>query len=377
MGDDQPYDHSPLPSDDEEEADDFVPLPAITSNAAARGRRISVSAESMAPTADDYKKVDIPKTQEQRQRIAASVKNNFLFRNLDEDQYKDVVDAMAEKRAASGEDVIKQGAVGDFFYIVETGTLDVLVAKNGGAPVKVHHYVAGGSFGELALMYNAPRAATVTATSDCILWALDRMTFRRILMDSGEKKRRMYESFMEEVPLLKSLEANERHKIADSLEAVTFEDGQVVIKQGDAGDSFYFIVQGEAKVTQTDENGTEFALPGLKKGDYFGELALLSNKPRAATITAKGKLKCATLGKKAFDRLLGPALNIIKRNAGAYKALAHRKSIQGRGRCRCYDDVVSSSFPAAPQISLRTLSRALTTLWRPPTPRPECTRTLV
>jgi tRNA(Ser,Leu) C12 N-acetylase TAN1 len=60
------------------------------------------------------------------------------------------------------------------------------------------------------------------------------------------------------------------------------------------------------------------------------ELALLSNKPRAATITAKGKLKCATLGKKAFDRLLGPALDIIKRNTSTYKTLAHRKDIQGK-----------------------------------------------
>lgn len=63
------------------------------------------------------------------------------------------------------------------------------------------------------------------------------------------------------------------------------------------------------------------------------ELALLSNKPRAATITAKGKLKCATLGKKAFDRLLGPAVDIMKRNVGMYKAMTHRKDIQGTYRC--------------------------------------------
>ena len=62
--------------------------------------------------------------------------------------------------------------------------------------------------------------------------------------------------------------------------------------------------------------------------DNFLELALLSDKPRAATVVAVGKLKCATLGKKAFDRLLGPALDIIKRNTAAYKALTKRKSIQ-------------------------------------------------
>jgi hypothetical protein len=63
---------------------------------------------------------------------------------------------------------------------------------------------------------------------------------------------------------------------------------------------------------------------------HFVELALLSNKPRAATVIAKGKLKCATLGKKAFDRLLGPVLDIVKRNVSSYKALTRRKSIQGK-----------------------------------------------
>jgi cAMP-dependent protein kinase regulator len=138
----------------------------------------------------------------------------------------------------------------------------------------------------------------------------------------------MYEQFLEEVPLLASLESYERHKIADALESVTFKDGEVVIRQGDVGDNFYIIESGEAKVTQFDDKGVEQVLKQLTKGQYFGELALLFNKPRAATVTASGKLKCATLGKKAFDRLLGPALDIIKRNTTAYKALTRRKSIQ-------------------------------------------------
>jgi CRP-like cAMP-binding protein len=114
----------------------------------------------------------------------------------------------------------------------------------------VFNYEAGGSFGELALMYNAPRAATVRCTSSAVLWALDRVTFRRILMENTSKKRRMYENFLEEVPLLVSLEAYERHKIADALESVTFNDGDVIIKQGDVGDAFYILETGECRVTQ-------------------------------------------------------------------------------------------------------------------------------
>ncbi|KAJ3108559.1 hypothetical protein HDU97_000841 [Phlyctochytrium planicorne] len=309
--------------DDDEEDDSTAPLPPpVTYN---RGRRTSVSAESMAPTTDtDFVKIIIPKTEEQRVRIQASIKNNFLFRSCDEEQYTDVVNAMSEKHVAAGEDVIVQGAVGDYFYVVETGSLDVFVSRNGQPAEWKFNYGPGGSFGELALMYNAPRAATVRAQADSVLWALDRVTFRRILMENTSRKRRMYESFLEEVPILLSLEPYERHKIADALESVVFNDGDVVIRQGDVGDNFYIIESGDASVTTTDKDGIEHEMPGLHRGDYFGELALLTNEPRRATVKAVGRLKLATLGKKAFVRLLGPVVDIIKRNAGNYSTIAEK-----------------------------------------------------
>ncbi|KAI8831266.1 cyclic nucleotide-binding-like protein [Chytridium lagenaria] len=266
-----------------------------------RGRRTSVSAESMAPSQDaSYERIVIPKTDEQRSRIDASIRSNFLFRACDEEQYADVVAAMSEKKVAPGEEVIRQGGVGDFFYVVETGALDVLVSRNGSPAVKVTDYSAGGSFGELALM----------------------VTFRRILMENTSRKRRMYEAFLEEVELLVSLEPYERHKIADALESVVYNDGDVVIKQGESGENFYIIESGQARVTQTDSEGVERELPGLGRGSYFGELALLTNQPRKATVSAIGRLKLATLGKKAFVRLLGPVVNIIKRNADNYNTIA-------------------------------------------------------
>jgi cAMP-dependent protein kinase regulator len=225
----------------------------------------------MAPSTDtDYEKVDIPKTDEQRKRIEVAIRANFLFKNIDDEQFIDVVKAMAEKRVKQGETIITQGGIGDYFYVVETGALDVFVSRNGQAPVKVTDYGPNGSFGELALMYNAPRAATVIATADSVLWALDRVTFRRILMENTSRKRRMYERFLEDLPLLTSLEPYERHKIADALESVSFNDGEVVIKQGDVGDAFYIVEAGEAVVTQTDNNGVEHVMHDLKKGDYFG-----------------------------------------------------------------------------------------------------------
>ena len=262
---------------DDEVRDKFTtaPLSSLPPPSYNRDRRTSVSAESMAPThGHDFVKQVIPKTEDQCQRIRTSVGNNFLFKNLDEEQYQDVVNAMAEKHVGVGQTIIEQGGVGDYFYVVESGTFDCYISKpnDGGLPpTKVTSYEAGGSFGELALMYNAPRAATILATSDAGLWALDRVTFRTILMENTSRKRRMYEAFLEEVPLLKSLEPYERHKIADALDTVYFDQGEKVMTEGDVGDRFYIIESGDAGFYKLGTDGiTQQEVNVLGRGSYFG-----------------------------------------------------------------------------------------------------------
>ena len=200
--------------------------------------------------------------------------------------------------------------------MVEKGSFDVYVNPSGqvqpgpdGMGSQVGNIQAGGSFGELALMYNSPRAATVvSAEPQCTLWALDRLTFRRILMESTFARRRMYESFLEEVPLLSSLTPYERSKIADALETQKYKPGDVIIRQGDPGYSFFLLEAGEADALKDDTKVLHY-----KKGDFFGELALLNDAPRAASVVASSDVKVATLGKNAFQRLLGPVEGILRR----------------------------------------------------------------
>ncbi|KAI5474157.1 cAMP-dependent protein kinase regulatory subunit, partial [Pseudohyphozyma bogoriensis] len=316
------------------------------------GRRTSVSAESLDPNAptSHMPKTVIPKSASQRQRIEASIANNLLFRNLDEDQHKDVLNAMKEVTVNKGTEVIVQGAVGDFFYVVEEGTFEVWVrgppthtytgpgqtTTIPGEEKQVATYGPGGSFGELALMYNAPRAATVVATSRATMWALDRVTFRSILMEHTSRKRKMYESFLGEVPILASLTPQERAKVADALEEKVYEEGEKVVVEGEVGKNFYIIESGKAEVSRRRRNSGSFdeeVLGALSKGDYFGELALLNSAPRAATVRAmpgQGRLRVATLGEKAFTRLLGPVIDILQRKAqNSYGPDASRPAIQG------------------------------------------------
>ncbi|KAF9889146.1 hypothetical protein FE257_007635 [Aspergillus nanangensis] len=288
----------------------------------ALGRRTSVSAESLNPTSagsDSWVPPYHEKTTEQLSRLKTAVSGNFLFSHLDDDQFTTVLDALVEKPIpAKGIKVISQGDAGDYFYVVENGHFDVYIHPSGavqpgadGMGNKVGSTGPGGSFGELALMYNAPRAATIVSTdAKSTLWALDRITFRRILMDSAFQRRRMYEAFLEEVPLLSSLKPYERSKIADALEPIKFPSGSTIISEGDPGDAFYLLESGEADAFK---DGVEGPVMLYKRGDYFGELALLDDKPRAASIVSKTDVKVARLDRDGFKRLLGPVENIMRR----------------------------------------------------------------
>ncbi|KAG2412354.1 cAMP-dependent protein kinase regulatory subunit [Aspergillus terreus] len=288
----------------------------------ALGRRTSVSAESLNPTsagADSWVPPYHAKTTDQLSRLKTAVSGNFLFSHLDDDQFKTVLDALVEKPIPAKDiKVISQGDAGDYFYVVEDGHFDVYIHPSGsvqpgadGMGNKIGSIGPGGSFGELALMYNAPRAATIVSTDPkSTLWALDRITFRRILMDSAFQRRRMYEAFLEEVPLLSSLQPYERSKIADALEPIKYPSGSTIITEGDPGDAFYLLESGEAEAFK---EGVEGNVKSYKRGDFFGELALLDDKPRAASVVAKTDVKVARLGRDGFKRLLGPVEDIMRR----------------------------------------------------------------
>uniref|UniRef100_A0A8C9VB86 cAMP-dependent protein kinase type II-alpha regulatory subunit n=1 Tax=Scleropages formosus TaxID=113540 RepID=A0A8C9VB86_SCLFO len=273
---------------------------------------------------DTEPRVVHPKTDEQRCRLQEACRDILLFKTLDQEQFSEVLDAMFELRVQPQEHVIDQGDDGDNFYVIERGVYDILVQKDG-VSCCVGKYDNKGSFGELALMYNTPRAATIMATTEGALWALDRATFRRLIVKNNAKKRKMYETFIESVPLLKSLELSERMKLVDVLGAKAFQDGEQIIKQGEKADCFYIVESGEVKImmkskTKADQqDNMEVEITRCSRGQYFGELALVTNKPRAASAYAVGDVKCLVIDVQAFERLLGSCKEIMKRNIAHYE----------------------------------------------------------
>ncbi|CAJ0949444.1 unnamed protein product [Ranitomeya imitator] len=131
----------------------------------------------------------------------------------------------------------------------------------------------------------------------------DRVTFRRIIVKNNAKKRRTYENFIESLPFLKSLELSERLKVVDVIDTKAYSDGEQIIAQSKAD-----VEQNEA-----------VEIARYSRGQYFGELALVTNKPRAASAYAVGSVKCLAMDVQAFERLLGPCMEIMKRNIANYE----------------------------------------------------------
>ncbi len=265
----------------------------------------------------------VSKTQEQIQRIKTSVIHSFLFGNLDPKDLEVVINAMEEKVFEKGENIINQGEKGDCLYFVEEGKLNCYKkTASEQSPKLVKEYGPGDAFGELALLYNAPRAATITAESDKVItWVLDRETFNHIVKEAAQKKREKYENFLKKVEILSSIEPYELMQISDALKTATFKKGDYIIKEGEMGDVFYILEEGTCEATKTLEPGKpDTVIKEYSVGDYFGERALIKGEPRAANIIASSEtVKVISLDRISFKRLLGPIEDILKRNIDKYQ----------------------------------------------------------
>lgn len=168
-----------------------------------------------------------------------------MFSGLNQEEKIIVVDAMEEKKCFKKETVIKEGEEGDCLYVVASGTLSCTkIFKGQSDATLLKTYEPGEAFGELALLYNAPRAATITSDGESLLYVLDRATFNHIVKDAAIRKKEKYEDFLKQVELLKTMEDYERSQISEAFKDVNFEQGQTIIQEGDEGRELYFLVNG-------------------------------------------------------------------------------------------------------------------------------------
>ena len=241
---------------------------------------------------------------------------------------EELLDSFEPKKFPKGETIIKQGEQGDDFFVVELGTVEFFIEGN---KKSVGACGSGKGFGELALMYNTPRAATVQAKTDIIAWKIDRERFRLVLANHAKSRSEQYKALLMEVELNKNKLSGEKSaflrecitdqqltKLADCMDEEDVKDGVDIIKEGEDGHTFYIIAAGEVEVS-TSKAGK---VACLKKGDYFGDRALVSDEKRAATCTAKGtQCKVLAVDREDFVALLGSIEELLKSGSNKEETL--------------------------------------------------------
>jgi len=291
-------------------------------------RRAGVSAPAISEDRmKDWKTPFFQKPQEARLNIKQIIQHNdklnVLFGHLTEGAVFEVIDAMKPVSVELGSDLIVQGDEGDNFYIVDEGTFDIFVKRGDALPGKVMECGPGAMFGELALMYNAPRAATVTATSPAKVWALDRESFQMLLATAENTKKSKYEEFLSNIELFKHMTRYELAQLSDLLESELYDDEEDIMKQGDEGGAFYILEDGQAKAYISGDKGEVEVKHYTDPGEFFGEVALITNAPRRATVRAVGG-GCTVLAvtTEDFDKVLGSIRDVLAKNIDRYPRYA-------------------------------------------------------
>jgi cAMP-dependent protein kinase regulator len=187
--------------------------------------------------------------------------------------------------------IIEQGSTDDVFYVVISGNFDITVSQ-----LRVAHRANGECFGELALMYNQPRAATVESTVDSVLWAIDRTTFRRRLAESNARTLEHVEKVLRDakVDIIMRLSAVDRRKVIAEFEEMNKAAGTVLMTQGEkkpADGTFYmyFLVEGKAHCSILDKDGKSIVFQrDYEPGGYFGELYASRQQAAGSSSTCHG-----------------------------------------------------------------------------------------
>ncbi|XP_042200411.1 cGMP-dependent protein kinase 1-like [Callorhinchus milii] len=269
-----------------------------------RTKRQAISAEPTALDIQQISDVSLPcfsKSPQSKELIKGAIMENDFMKNLEVSQIQEVVDCMYPVEFIEDSYIIEEGDVGSLVYVMEEGKVEVTKGD-----VKLCTMGPGKVFGELAILYNCTRTATIKALSNAKLWAIDRQCFQVIMMRTGLIKHTEYMQFLRSVPSLQDLQEDIISKLADVLEETHYENDEYIIRQGAHGDTFFIISKGKVTVTRQDPGNEEpIFLSALSRGDWFGEKALQGEDVRTTNVIAAEDVTCLVIDRESFRQLIG------------------------------------------------------------------------
>jgi len=232
------------------------------------------------------------KSPSEKARIADAIKTSVMFRNVTDDQRELIFGVMEAVPVEKGTWVIKQGTVGDRYYIIDDGTFEVRILgegeeDDGTGGALIHVYEGSVSkhlhpcFGELALMHSAPRSASIIARTDGRLWGLHRSAFRQVLAQSQGTRKELMKT-IGNFPIFQGLNSEEITKLAVSFKEIAFGRGENIVEQGHLGESMFVISSGTCErvkiIKGSPQNST------LQAGDCFGHEVIVDQQKYAETV---------------------------------------------------------------------------------------------
>jgi cGMP-dependent protein kinase len=263
------------------------------------------------------------------------LRSHFVFKSLASSDLSLVIAQMKLYSFHQDTLVFEQGGPADTFFIVATGKCRVVV--NGRCTCVLRR---GEGFGELALLHDSPRSASVRTVGRAELWGVDRLSFRGAVESVSRANYAENKAFIANIPLLAQLSDKQKESTVEAFVTHSFSAGQAIVVEDDPGDLLYIIKSGSVVCTQQGQ-----FIRRMHKGDFFGELSLLYNSTRTATVTAeaptpptvtepqplpsKTAVVCVSLGRRHLKDVLGDKLeNVIYRNL-VVEAMQHDPKLRG------------------------------------------------
>ena len=234
-----------------------------------------------------------------------------LLSLLGANEFAAVLQAVQLVRVRRDAALLREGQPGHSFYVLVRGSVVVTRAGDPGEEIQLATLHDGAIFGEMALLTQSPRTATVTATTDCDLLCFDRealaeasATVRSLKGAMGSfAQERLLNNVMATAGIFRPLDRAQRHALMQRFVAVQAAPGAALIREGEPGTGLHVILRGQVQVTKEDE-GQPRELARLGPGEMFGEISLLNDEPTTATVSATEQSTVLFLGKTYFDRLV-------------------------------------------------------------------------
>ncbi|MCM8537910.1 MAG: cyclic nucleotide-binding domain-containing protein [Lentisphaeraceae bacterium] len=218
------------------------------------------------------------------------VSQTIFFEGIEGDELKKLLSCLHTATYDIGDVLIKQHDKGDRLFILAEGHAQIELENLAGHSQIIAHISKNEFFGEVALIKDIPRTATVRATQPCLALYLKKVDFDNFLKSDEDKKDKIlstlnYLRLIKSIPLFKELDTSVINLLAGKMKQENFDKGKTIITQGDEGNKFYIVLEGDCRVHVDRDDQKDHEVAILSKGEYFGEIALIKDIPRTASVT--------------------------------------------------------------------------------------------